>query len=259
MTRDPDFVTQLERAGTAHLRRRQNREHHLLVTDAHFGDLFETWIDHARTWSGEPDPLSQTMMRQGLAALALHLSNRPRDESTAFTVNFRRPPTNVFLTGDAAASTVTGRVHTENVRVVESSRLFVQTQRPRGGPTQSTIEISTLDLLDVFESYYKRSEQHPARFFEVTEEDFIMVVAFPGATREFIEGLTREGAVQLVSESTLIEERVFRFHCGCDPKRMATVLHSLFPDPEELFQGEDGVETFCPRCGRRWWIRRDGY
>jgi hypothetical protein len=28
-------------------------------------------------------------------------------------------------------------------------------------------------------------------------------------------------------------------------------------DPGDLFRGEPGVETFCPRCGARWWVERD--
>ena len=27
--------------------------------------------------------------------------------------------------------------------------------------------------------------------------------------------------------------------------------------PDELFQGDDGVEALCPRCGTRWWLTRE--
>jgi hypothetical protein len=38
---------------------------------------------------------------------------------------------------------------------------------------------------------------------------------------------------------------------------MQDVIASLFHGKtDQLFQGEDGVEVFCPRCGRRWWITR---
>jgi hypothetical protein len=41
---------------------------------------------------------------------------------------------------------------------------------------------------------------------------------------------------------------------------MMEALHTIFKDnPEDLFQGESGVETFCPRCGSRWWVDRAEY
>ena len=42
-----------------------------------------------------------------------------------------------------------------------------------------------------------------------------------------------------------------------NPEKMITALRTIFADrPDELFQGAEGVEAFCPRCGTRWWIDR---
>ena len=33
------------------------------------------------------------------------------------------------------------------------------------------------------------------------------------------------------------------------------MLRNIYKDnPADLFKGDPGVETFCPRCGGRWWI-----
>lgn len=249
-----------EDIGAAVIRRRQHRGRNVLLADGQFGAFFEAYLQHARTWATDLDGLIEVMMRQGLAALSLHLANRPRDETVGMTLNFRQPPLNLFLTGDAAELAVTGRAFVGNVRTAEQSRCFVQTSRPRGEPTQSTIEIHGLDVLEIFEQYYARSEQHPARFFELHSDAFLMVLAFPGADPDWIASLTLDEARGLLDDASSIDTRTVRFHCGCNPDRMISAMKSIFPDnPDELFEGEPQLETFCPRCGRRWWIKRESF
>lgn len=249
-----------EHLGEATLRRLENRERNVIVAQTNAGSLHEAWLEHSRTWELDPDPLSSTMMRQGLAALALHLSSRPRDETTGFTFNFREPPLNIFLTGDASESTVTGRAYRDDVRTAKDNRLYVQTRRRDGKQSDSYIEFQGLDLVDIFEQYYERSEQYPARFFELSENDFGIVAALPGASSDWLFGLEREEFAPLVAESRPLEDRIFRFGCGCNPQRMLVALRSVFQDdPDALFEGQDRVEAFCPRCGRRWWIARESY
>jgi len=136
------------------------------------------------------------MMRQGLGAAALYLAFRPHDEAVGFTLNFRTPPINIFITGDGAASTVTGRAFTEGVRTAETSRLFVQSQRPGQDQIQSLVEVEGLDVLDVFEQYYSRSEQAPARFFELSDDHFISIMSLPDSDVDWLQGLDREQLYQ---------------------------------------------------------------
>ncbi|TPW01424.1 MAG: hypothetical protein FD129_3369, partial [bacterium] len=54
--------------------------------------------------------------------------------------------------------------------------------------------------------------------------------------------------------------RTIRFQCGCSPTRMLTMLRTIYAGrPLDLFQGDAGVETFCPRCGGRWWIEEKDF
>jgi molecular chaperone Hsp33 len=215
-------------------------------------------LDHVRRWEREPDGLALTMMRQGLAAGTLHLACSPKDEMVGWTINLLRPPLNLFLTGQSGEQTITGRVFTENVRTADASRMFVETRNPSNLMTQSTIEVDGFDVLSFFEQFYNRSEQKSARFFEATETEFVMLLGLPGVDWAAISALSREEGLALADQvPRFLDERVFRFLCGCNFETIREVIGTLFHDKlDQLFQGEEGVEVFCPRCGRRWWLTR---
>jgi len=250
-----------DRPGEATVRRFIDRENDVLVSIGDFGPMFAAYLDHVRRWEVEPDGLSQVMMRQGLGALVLHLVNRPTTESVGWTIHVREPATNLFLAGDAAETNVTGRVYTEGVKPAEDSRVYVQVSREGRPPTQSMVDVEGVDVLSMFEQYYRKSEQLPARFFEATDEEYVMVLALPEAEHDWVRGLTRESALALLdTDLKPLGEETYRFRCGCTSERMMEVVRGLFADkPEELFRKEDGVEIFCPRCGRRWWVDRDTF
>ena len=253
-------MTDGERPGEVLLVRRFNNDRATLSTSGGFAGLFRAWRDHAALWEGEPDGLATVMMHQGLAGASLHVVNRPRDESLAWTINFQQPATNLFLTADARLSAVTGRVFTENVRTADTNRLFFQSIRPGSEPRESVCAVSGLDVLVILDQYYATSEQNPARFFELESDQYLMVLGMPGADREWIAHLDRETAQEHHRASSLLEERLLRFECGCTPRKMHAALRRIFGrNPDELFQGEDRVETSCPRCGRRWWVRREQF
>ena len=247
-----------DKLGEATVRRYLDRDHDALFVRADFGPLFAAYMDHVRRWENVPDGLALAFMRQGLGAATLHLSCRPRGESVGWTINIHQPATNVFLTGDTVDRTVTGRIFTENVKPSETSRMYVQTSRAEKGAVQSAVEVTGLDVLDIFEQYYRRSEQTPARFFEITEEEFLMILGLPEVESDWVEALTREDALGLAErELDLLGETKYRFECGCSSEKILGVVRSLFgKDPDDLFRGDEGVEIFCPRCGRRWWVNR---
>ena len=249
------------RAGEVVVRRAFDGGRNLLIAQGQFAAFLAGYRAHVARWELETDGLLDVMMRQGLAGLALHLTARPEDESVGLTVNIRHPAINLFLTGDATQSWVTGRAITEGVRTSESSRLYVQAQRPGHEPSTSILEIDGLDLLDILEQYYRKSEQAPARFYELPDDAFLGIFSLPGANLEWLERLGPDEAAALAAgELSPLGEKTFRFQCGCNPTKMLRVLRSLFrTQPEELFEGESGVETHCPRCGARWWIERAAF
>jgi molecular chaperone Hsp33 len=223
--------------------------------------LFAAYLAHVDRWESVPDGLAQTMMRQALGAAALHMTTRPPDEMTAWTLNIKQPPLNLFFTARNHDSSVAGRVFTENVRTTEESRFFVETLAPGREPSRSAIEVKGLDVLQIFEQYYDQSEQNPARFFELSEYDLLMVLGLPDVDRRWLASLDRESAIAVSTESPRpVDMRAFEFRCGCDSERMLAVMRGLYDGKADaLFQGEEGVEVLCPRCGHRWWIARKDF
>jgi hypothetical protein len=244
--------------GQAEIRRFLHREQQLALAVGEFAALFRAYIDHVERWELPADGLTLALMREGLAASALHLTSRPLDEMFGITINIKTPPLNLFVAGDARAATLTGRAFTEGVKTTDMSRFFVQAQRLRGEPTQSTIDVQGLDVLGMFEDYYRRSEQTQARFFDLDEDRFLMVLALPDSDGEGVAKLEREAARALLNgEARALDERTVVFRCGCNLEKVLKALRDIFgSDPNELFQGENSVETFCPRCGSRWMISR---
>lgn len=245
--------------GVVQVDRFSDRTHAALIALGTFEPLFRAYLDHARRWDEVPDGLTEVMMRQGLAAAALHLSCRPRDELMGWTLSIQEPPINIFLGGDAQQETIVGRAFQEHVQEAPHNRLYVQTRRPGAALRDSVIDVTGLDLLGVFEQYYARSEQAPARFFEYDDGTFIMVLGLPGLDRAWLDALDREAARAYVEQSALTEldHRAVRFACGCGPERIARVLQAAYVDDlDGLFQGDPQVEVECPRCGHRWLIGR---
>ena len=99
----------VDRVGEATVQRYIDRDHDLFIARAHFGPMFDAYLDHVRRWEHQADDLALTFARQGLGGATLHLSFRPRGEIIGWTINIREPATNVFITGDSERSIVTGR------------------------------------------------------------------------------------------------------------------------------------------------------
>lgn len=254
-------MTDADKVGEATTLRYVDRDVEAILVHVHIGQVFSAYRDHVQRWDALPDGLALVMMRQGLAAAILDLSFRPRDAHVAWTVNITEPPINLFLTGSADQSTVTGRVFTEGVKTKERSRLFLEVSDPRKGSSQSSIEVTGLDVIGIFDQYYVQSEQTMTRGFELDDEEFMFVQALPQADPNWFRSLNRASARSLLGkQGEVLDSRTFSFRCGCDRSRMLEVIRAIYHDrQDELFRGDDGVEVLCPRCGRRWWIERDSF
>jgi redox-regulated HSP33 family molecular chaperone len=156
---------------------------------------------------------------------------------------------------------VVGRVFLDNVKQTETSQLFVEIQRRGRTPYRSAIEVEGLDVFEIFEQYFSRSEQVNTKFYEVSDTDFVMFQALPDVDSEWLGKLDRDAALDAIESPTKkLDTQIFNFRCGCDVDRMTKVVKGMYADqPNELFQGDDRVEVVCPRCGHKWWLNRDGF
>jgi molecular chaperone Hsp33 len=246
-------------AGEVHVERHLLRSREVLIARGAFGPLFADYMEHSRRWVGDPAGLVLALMRDGLAAAGLYSTFRALDQHTAWTINLAEPPLNVFLTADSSAGTVAGRYFLEHVATVDHNRIFVQSVRNIGQPQRSSVEVKGIAMLSIFEQYFARSEQWPARFFALENDTYFMLSALPGVDPAWISAVTRDDLPALYEAPDLrvLEARIVTFACSCDERRVHQVVRALFEDRgEELFQGEERVEVQCPRCGHSYWMTR---
>lgn len=241
--------------GEAHVRRHLDSNRQVLIAQGQFDALFDGYLVHAKRWQESPDPLLAVMMRQALAGAVLYLSCRPLDEVVGWTLRIADPHVELFVTGDVAASFVTGRVLPSVLHDDADSRLVVQASRPHLGVSQSVIDVSDLDVLQVFDQFCSRSEQTHARFFEHDDGRFSMLMGLPGCDAEWLDTFERGGVGPLSDDATDLDVRLFRFSCGCTAERLREVIRAS-EDLEDLFGSAESIEVLCPRCGHRWRLTR---
>ena len=87
-----------------------------------------------------------------------------------------------------------------------------------------------------------------------------MISAQPQCDVAWLEGLD-DTAVHALDETetlSLLEERAYRWECGCSQERMLSVLAPMMRrDPDGLFGLDALLRMSCPRCGARHTITRE--
>lgn len=236
------------------------RGRNALVARAEFSELYASLYLHQMDSGLRLEGPFDQLIRDALAAITLHCASRPRKETVAWTVNFQSPLANVFVAGDNHLGTVVGNVFTENVKQ-SAKNLFYADVVPDGQPARrSVVEFAATDFLAATELFYRQSEQRPARLFRNDEEDLVLIAAQPDCDLAWLESLTTDAVQRLDQdvELSLLEQRRYRFECGCNQDRMLSMLVPVMrTEPEALFEGEETIRIHCPRCGARHTITRE--
>jgi molecular chaperone Hsp33 len=236
------------------------RSRNVLFVKAALGELFVDYHLHLGDQRIRLDPGHAALFKRALAAFVMHMVARPWNEMVAWTLNFQEPRLNLFLTSDNETGAVTGRVFDENVRDFGTNMFYADVVRARQPRRRSTIEFTGPDPLRAVEAYYRQSEQRILRLFDLGEDAYAFVEEHPDCDRTWIEGLTADAVREIESRETLsvLERRLYRWHCGCDQRRMLEVLLPVMKqDPDGLFGGEESIEIQCPRCSARHRITRE--
>lgn len=235
------------------------RARNAMVARADFGALFVDYYLHLGANAMKPAPEHDALFKRALVAFVLHCASRPRNELTAWTINFQAPRVNLFLTGDNELGTVTGRIFDENVKELPENIFYSDVVRGRGEKRRSAVTFTGADPLVAAEKFYTQSEQRAARYFQVREEEWAMVTEHPDCDLEWFKALTIEGARELAANEPLgfLEKRVCRWHCGCNQAKLMEVLApAMRNDPVALFQDDLEIEIRCPRCAGRHTLTR---
>lgn len=236
------------------------RNRNALMARADFGELFVDYYLHLGANQLKVAPEHDAMFKRAVAAFTLHCATRPWKELTAWTINFQEPLVNLFLTGDNETGAITGRVFDENVKVAPDNIFYADVVTGAQPKRRSAVTFSGADPMVAAEKFYTQSEQRGARYFQLGEEEFALVIEHPDCDLSWFAGLTVDEvrSFEKVETLALLERRIHRWHCGCNQERMMEVLMpSMKHDPESLFGDEPKLEIRCPRCVARHTITRE--
>jgi molecular chaperone Hsp33 len=230
------------------------RQRNALLVRGKFGPMYLDYYLHLMQHQLKNEEPGDTMLKEALAGITLHLCSRPQDESCAWTLNFHEPLMNLFVTGSTKPGRVTGRIFTEDVRDGGKNLFISQTTRPNQQPRQSMIEVSGRDALGAVEQFYTQSEQRLTRVFRLPDEEFVQISAEPDCDEAWLAALTLEQVVEMgqVEHLTLLETRGYVLECGCSPERLYPLISRL-PQEDIDYVFSEGVAALqCPRCGARY-------
>lgn len=235
------------------------RHRNALMVRAQFTPIYTDYYIHLMDQEIRHKEQLDTMLKEKIALLTLHLVARPWAETIAWTVNLRAPRVNLFVTGSSVSESITGHLFTKNVKEGDRNLLYSQTLVQGTEGRKSTIELEDNDPIKWMENYYVQSEQRPARAFRLPDETFVLIAAQPDCDLEWLEALTTEDVINIMEteQTKVLETRKFRFNCGCGVDRILPALSQYKDNKEELFQGDPAVEVTCPRCGAKHVITPD--
>lgn len=236
------------------------RHRNALLLRGQFTPIYTDYYLHLMQHGIRPPAELDQMLKDTLAMLTLHLVARPWAESIAWTANLRAPRINLFVTGSSFEESITGRIFTEDVREPDRNLFYAQTTTVENSkPRMTTLEIEGKDPIVWLSQYYDQSEQRPARAFRLEDENFAIIAAQPDCDLEWLASLDA-AAVENIStteETTLLESRKFRFHCGCTLDKILPILGGWRDRLDELFGDAESINIQCPRCAAKYQITRE--
>jgi molecular chaperone Hsp33 len=236
------------------------RHRNALLVRGHFPSIYTDYYLHLMQHSIRPPSELDAMLKDMLALLTLHLVARPWAETIAWTVNLRAPRINLFVTGSSLEEAITGRVFTEDVREPDRNFFYAQTTTTEANqPRLSMLEILGKDPVAWISQYYEQSEQRPARAFRLDDEHFALVAAQPDCDLEWLAALDEAAVTKIceTEETTVLETRRFRFHCGCSFDKILPILGGWRERLDVLFEDADSINIQCPRCAARYQVTRE--
>ncbi len=237
------------------------RHRNVLLLQADMGPLFVDYYLHLADQGIRHTPEQDAQLKQALTAFTLHAAARPRNEHLAWTISLQNPALNLFMAGDNEDCTVTGRLFTENVREAPKNVFYGEVMPGRGAEKRrSVINFEGADLFGATESFYATSEQRPARFFDLGDDKYAMLLAHPDVDEAWLRDVKLEDVQTLAKTQTLarIERRLYRWHCGCEQRK---ILAALAPAAQhglgDLFGDSETIHVQCPRCAANYTITRE--
>lgn len=238
------------------------RARNALWVEGDFSELFVEYYLHLMDCQLRHEKALDRALKESLVGVALHLATRPHAESLAWTIQTQAPLVNYFVWGSNAGKKLVGRLFTDDVRKVDGQRLFAQLQRGSQEQRSSTVAIDGKHSpLEWLESFYRDSEQRPARAFDLGGDGYGLVAGQPDCDGDWIDSLDSQDMAAVVDreEKRLLETRFFSFECGCSLSRIMEMLRAWEKNLDEIFGQEEVLTMLCPRCAKKYTIRREWF
>ncbi|HEX8372677.1 MAG TPA: disulfide bond chaperone, partial [Chthoniobacterales bacterium] len=188
------------------------RGRNAMLARADVGELFVDYYLHLHDQGLRHDGTPDRMLKDTLVALLLHSASRPWSESVAWTINFQHPLLNVFAASDNRLASIAGNVFTKNVKENQTNLFYSDLVRGTDLPRRSVVTFDGSEVFPAVEEYYAQSEQRPARYFPVGDEDYVFITAQPDCDLEWLAGLDAE-AVRTIDQTetlSLLETRRYK-------------------------------------------------
>lgn len=237
------------------------RHRNVMLVQSDFGPLFVDYYLHLADHQLRHESAHDALLKQALVAFTLHCASRPRNEHLAWTIGLQDPRLNLFFAGDNEDCTVVGRLFTENVREAPKNVFYSEVMPGRGAEKRrSVVDFDGADLFGAAESFYAASEQRPARFFDLGEERYAMLLSHPDCDEAWLRRVTLADVKDLAGTETLarIERRTYRWHCGCEQRKIIAALGPAASGGlDELFGDSELIHVQCPRCAASHAITRE--
>ena len=187
------------------------RHRNCLMVRADFTPIYTDYYLHLMDVGERHPENTDTILKDLLAVLTLHLTARPWAETIAWTANLRAPRVNFFATGSSVHENIVGRLFTEDVREPDRNFLYSQTTIPNKEARTSTIEVKTADPIKWIQHFYEQSEQRPGRAFRLPDDNYVLISAQPDFDKDWFDSLTPELVGEIVDTEELktLETRKF--------------------------------------------------
>jgi hypothetical protein len=232
----------------------------LIVVTGEAEEIWKGYSDYRKRYEiPEAGPESTGMLKRLFAAAGLAAVSLAESEFWGWSVAFPQSSTGLFC-GIEPEGMVCGTVVES-----DSSRnlVVVQRQGKKSPMTQSHFSLLTHDPVEAVERYFEEAEQTLIRISVDGQGRGALLRPLPGGNFDNIGGLSDDELIArcygLAADRAIkkLDEVLLFYNCPCDQQQINKMLRTL-PEPQlaDLWGDLDSLEVFCPRCGRKYTVKR---
>jgi hypothetical protein len=236
------------------------QEANLLVVTGEIGPVLDGYqVYNARYEIEQPRPQIIPVLRKLLAAVTLAAVSLPERESWGWTLAI--PDSSVgFFVGVEPEGMICLKT-----QAVDQERKPVVVQRQKLGEPlkQSHYQPHDSDPLLTIQHYFEEVEQNVVRLAVDDQGKGVLVHVLPGGRFDKVASLDDVQLIELISEKVeqdelkpLADVLIF-YECRCHDQMILDMVEKIPEERrKELWGNLDKLEVSCPRCDRKYVIRR---